>query len=166
MHKVYAVTHPDETVRPELIQEVKAFYLLGKPTINGAPRRTFGPFFGAKLDGDNLLLDRGAGDWFTFAHRCTGGDCWHLDGDPYGDAFFSFTMAAPEPKPARLTCLCCQHFNLQLATDDLSEVTPGDEFSISCLKGVWEYPMFDADEADYRRCMQTASTCILYSESD
>jgi len=87
------MSHIMETVRPDLDSHLFAFYLVGKSTCTGKPDTTWGPFFGLKLDGDSLLLDHsGTDNWRLFAHRCSSADCWHIDGDPAGPTYFSFTQ--------------------------------------------------------------------------
>lgn len=37
------------------------------------------------------------------------------------------------------SCLCCQNLSVDLGSDDLSDVTPGDDPEITCLVGVFHY---------------------------
>ncbi len=70
---------------------------------------------------------------------------------------FKILDAAPEK-----ICLFCEHFNMDMAEQGYSEVTPGRDFSMECFKNKWEYKTFGT-EVEYYTCIITARKCSDYA---
>lgn len=66
----------------------------------------------------------------------------------------------PEP-----LCLWCQHFDMEIGRPAWSDVTPGEEFEISCSLNHWEW-LRGNDENDYRACIIRARSCPDYRLSE
>lgn len=60
------------------------------------------------------------------------------------------------------TCLLCKHFSIQTKENDLSEVTPGCDWSMECLKDNWQFDAYRDNEVVHRERMMTAETCPEY----
>ena len=59
------------------------------------------------------------------------------------------------------TCLLCSHFHIEPGAIHWSEVTPGSDSDIRCLKDHWAYCVeFTTDQ--YREAMLTAVKCDDY----
>jgi len=55
-------------------------------------------------------------------------------------------------------CCFCKHFYLDMGDPGYSELTPGYEGSVECLKGHWKMRTFDTVET-YRENILTAKKC-------
>lgn len=61
-------------------------------------------------------------------------------------------------------CYGCKWFELDEGSPYYSELTPGDSFSISCLKNKWTEDW--KTEEGFRKCLETANTCPEFSPRD
>ena len=57
------------------------------------------------------------------------------------------------------TCYGCHQFYMTMAASDLSDVTPGTDWSMGCEKNIWDFDAFRDDVAAFRTCLDTAQTC-------
>jgi len=62
-------------------------------------------------------------------------------------------------------CLFCENFRLESGCKGFSEITPGYDFSMECLKNHWKFNSFSTDIKEYRKMMKKASTCKDYIKS-
>jgi len=61
-------------------------------------------------------------------------------------------------------CINCIHFQVESGTPDYSELTPGDEFRMACVKGYWELRNWVDTTESYRKKIYTALECKDYVE--
>lgn len=56
---------------------------------------------------------------------------------------------------APVTCVACKHWRVDVGEGDYSEVTPGADFTMECLKKRWEYHRY-LTESHYQNCITAA----------
>lgn len=56
-------------------------------------------------------------------------------------------------------CWWCKYFSYSNQTPGYSELTPGYEFEMSCLKGVWELDTYNTSEQEFRKMISFAKSC-------
>lgn len=61
-------------------------------------------------------------------------------------------------------CYFCKHFWMNQAEPDLSDVTPGCDWGMSCRKAVWFFSAWDDTEEKFAKCLETAKTCKFFEE--
>jgi hypothetical protein len=61
-------------------------------------------------------------------------------------------------------CALCQHFGIVEACGPWSDVTPGDDFEMTCGKGHWKFSPSAVSEDVYAKMMLTATKCPDYVE--
>ena len=61
-------------------------------------------------------------------------------------------------------CWECEHIIFNTAERDWSDVTPGDDFRLSCGKSYWEFEQYKDDLPDFRRKLESAETCKDFKE--
>lgn len=59
------------------------------------------------------------------------------------------------------TCILCAHFWLSTACADWSDETPGDQFTMGCLKNKWPsaFDAFSETKKSFRERLTTAKKC-------
>ena len=64
-------------------------------------------------------------------------------------------------------CLFCRCFYMDTGHPAFSDVTPGDDFTLECMMGVWEVGD-SLSQDDFRHIMDTGLTCrfFLHHESE
>jgi hypothetical protein len=60
--------------------------------------------------------------------------------------------------PDRL-CWWCKYFYYIQADGDWSDITPGQDFSISCGKGHRAFDAYESSREDFSKCITAARTC-------
>ena len=60
---------------------------------------------------------------------------------------------------ASRTCLECKHWEWYAADPGYSEMTPGSDASMYCIKSYWSLKMYDDDRGDVRHKLNTAERC-------
>lgn len=63
-------------------------------------------------------------------------------------------------------CFGCKYFQWENASPGYSEMTPGDDFGISCLKGVWRFDAFQTTQDEFEGILKTAETCEHFELRD
>jgi hypothetical protein len=61
-------------------------------------------------------------------------------------------------------CALCQHFGIIEGQRDWSDVTPGNDFEMTCGKDHWKFDPFNTSETEYAKMMLTATKCQDYVE--
>jgi len=56
-------------------------------------------------------------------------------------------------------CWFCEHFHWSNAVEDWSDVTPGDDFEISCREDHWRFDSFNTSVDEFRAMINTGKTC-------
>ena len=60
-------------------------------------------------------------------------------------------------------CIECQYMYLNTGSRGYSELTPGDEFSMSCEKQHWDWEPYGSEQ-QYRDCILAAKRCADFEE--
>jgi|WetSurMetagenome_2_1015567.scaffolds.fasta_scaffold566162_2 hypothetical protein len=61
-------------------------------------------------------------------------------------------------------CYGCQHFYIDMAESAYSEMTPGTDWDMACTKSKWFFDTHKDDVDRFRACLETATTCPLFSK--
>lgn len=61
-------------------------------------------------------------------------------------------------------CLFCEHFYLSTGEPGYSDMTPGSDMTIRCLKGYWDVDNYEDTTETYRQKLLTAKTCKDYKQ--
>ena len=61
-------------------------------------------------------------------------------------------------------CLYCAHFYMDCGAPWFSEVTPGDNFDMTCGKRHWKFDPQAHGQEDFKRTMETGLTCVDFEE--
>lgn len=56
-------------------------------------------------------------------------------------------------------CWFCRHFDYDQGSPGYSELTPGEEASIGCLKDKWRFNFYHDDQAAFAAAIQYARKC-------
>jgi len=62
-------------------------------------------------------------------------------------------------KPENKLCWFCQHFIYNEAQPGYSEYTPGEDFSIVCLKNHWDFSPSHTTQGEFGKMLSTARNC-------
>ena len=57
------------------------------------------------------------------------------------------------------TCIDCKRWRVEVAEPGFSEMTPGSEFSMSCIRGYWVLDPWEDSEEILREHLKMAETC-------
>jgi hypothetical protein len=60
------------------------------------------------------------------------------------------------------SCIGCKHWTFEGGHGAWSEVTPGDDWYASCVKGHWYMSGHDVTDGEWFKTMQAAKTCPDY----
>ena len=60
-------------------------------------------------------------------------------------------------------CWFCPHFHYSNSDPGYSEMTPGSDFGMSCVKGKWDFDSDVDGQEEFGRKLMTANTCEHYS---
>lgn len=63
-------------------------------------------------------------------------------------------------------CANCEWFSVIEANQDWSEVTPGNQFSLSCQKDHWRFDAYDLQPDTMIKIFTAAKQCPDYREKD
>ena len=65
----------------------------------------------------------------------------------------------PKPGSAKRTCIECSRWSFYGGSRGYSEWTPGDGWSMECLKGHWKMEGVDTREEEFYKTLSAAATC-------
>ena len=60
-------------------------------------------------------------------------------------------------------CIQCSNFILSVGQPGYGEYTPGSDFDMICIKGIWEYTRYFTQE-HYCNCIMAAERCPKFEE--
>lgn len=60
-------------------------------------------------------------------------------------------------------CVECEFMSIQTGSPAYSEWTPGEDFTMSCSKEVWDFDPYGTEQ-EYRDCMLAARRCIHFKD--
>ena len=61
-------------------------------------------------------------------------------------------------------CVMCKNFEFDMGSPDLSDVTPGNEASIGCQKGIWQMSNFNGTLQEFRESILRAKDCEYFKQ--
>jgi hypothetical protein len=61
-------------------------------------------------------------------------------------------------------CWLCKEFWYERATPGYSELTPGDDFGMSCFKNHWRFSAYKTTEEEFAKILQSAEACPDFVE--
>jgi hypothetical protein len=56
-------------------------------------------------------------------------------------------------------CWFCKHLYYSNASPDYSEMTPGNDFAMDCIKSHWKFDAFETNQIEFFHIINTAKTC-------
>jgi hypothetical protein len=65
-----------------------------------------------------------------------------------------------EIKTENKLCWFCEHFMYSAASPDYSEVTPGEDFNMTCLKRHWKFSAFNTSQREFGKMLMSARNCL------
>ena len=60
------------------------------------------------------------------------------------------------------SCILCKHFRFETGEGDLSEITPGTDAEVLCLRRKWEINLYDDSTESFRQKLSSAADCAEY----